>query len=132
METWPGTTWYSLRPCGSGTSEHYDGRAIDWMVSAAVPWQKTDATDLIGWLLAKDKYGHAFAMARRLGIMYLIFNNRIWGAWDGKWEEYNGCLAASMQADQYDNTCHRTHVHISLSWKGAFGVTSFWDGTVAS
>lgn len=130
-KTYPGTTWYALRPCGSGTSEHYDGRAIDWMVSAAVRWQKADATSVINWLLAKDKYGNAFAMARRLGIMYIIFNNRMWGAWDGKWEDYDGCTAASMQANQYDNACHRTHIHLSLSWKGAFGVTSFWTGKVA-
>lgn len=129
--TYRGTTYYTLRPCASDTSEHYDGRAIDWMTSVSVPWQHADAHDFLTWLLAKDKYGNAFAMARRLGIMYVIFNNRMWGAWDGKWQDYNGCMAKKMQAPQYANACHRTHVHISLAWKGAFGQTSFWTGRVA-
>ncbi len=129
--TYPRTTWYSLRPCTGGTSEHYDGRAIDWMVSTDVWWQKYNADQFLSWLLATDQHGNQFAMARRLGIMYVIYNNRMWGAWSGRWEEYNGCQAASMQADVYDNSCHRTHAHMSLAWKGAYGETSFWDGTVA-
>ena len=60
--------------------------------------------------------------------MYVIFNNRMWGAWDGQWEDYNGCQAKKMQAHAYDNACHRTHVHISLSWNGARGKTTFWTG----
>ncbi len=129
------TTWGSARACGTGDtmpSEHYDGRAIDWMVNVKNAQQRAAANATIAWLLATDAHGNRFAMARRLGVMYLIFNNRMWGAWDGQWENYNGCQAASMQKAAYANSCHRTHIHISLSWAGAQGRTSFWTDKVAA
>lgn len=114
--------------CGTdGTvSEHYEGRAIDWMASVDNNKQHAEALALINWLLGTDGDGNRFANARRLGVMYLIYDNRIWGTWDGKWDRYNNC-AKTPQAS-YDNACHRTHVHISLTWNGAMGRTSFWTG----
>ncbi len=117
--------------CGTdGTvSEHYDGRAIDWMASVRNKRQRAEARALIHWLLATDSQGNHFAMARRLGVMYLIFDNRIWGSWGGgRWEPYNNCDKTPQRS--YDNACHRTHVHISLTWNGAMGRTSFWRGKV--
>jgi len=127
--TYKGTTWGSYRPCDGSVSEHHDGRAIDWMVSSRNRAQHAMGHDFWEWLLATDKYGNRFAMARRLGVMYIIFNSRMWGAWDGKWEEYDGCLH-KYRARRYDNQCHRTHMHISLSWNGARGKTSFWTGRI--
>ena len=125
------TAWSSTYPCGTdGTrSEHYDGRAIDWMVNVRNKKQHAAAKAAIAWLLATDRAGHRFAMARRLGVMYLIYDNRMWGAWDGRWEEYNNC--SHLPARAYDNSCHRTHMHISLTWNGAMGRTSYWTGHVA-
>jgi hypothetical protein len=94
------------------------------MVSIRNAGQYASAKAFIGWLLATDRSGHTFAMARRLGVMYLIYNNRMWGSWSGRWEPYNNC-AHQPQAG-YDTACHRNHVHISLSWNGATGRTSFW------
>ena len=127
--TYRGTTWGSYRPCDGSVSEHHDGRAIDWMVSSRDRAQHAMGHDFWVWLLKTDRYGNRFAMARRLGVMYIIFNSRMWGAWDGKWEEYNGCQT-KYRARKYDNQCHRTHMHISLSWNGARGLTSFWTGQV--
>ena len=129
------TTWGSVRACGAGDtmpSEHFDGRAVDWMVNVDSARQKAAAKATIAWLLATDSHGNRFAMARRLGVMYLIFDNRMWGAWSGQWEDYNGCEAAPMQKAAYANACHRTHIHISLSWAGAQGRTSFWTKKVAA
>lgn len=125
------TNWASTYSCGTdGTrSEHYDGRAIDWMVDVHNPRQHAAANAVLKWLLATDRPGNRFAMARRLGVMYVIYNNRMWGAWDGKWEQYNGCSHLPQRAN--DNACHRTHMHISLSWNGAMGRTSFWTKRVA-
>src|SRR6478609_11587129 len=53
-----------------GTSEHKEGRAWDWKVSAAT--QRPIADELLRWLLQKDAYGHAHARSRRLGVMYII------------------------------------------------------------
>jgi hypothetical protein len=36
-----------------------------------------------------------------------------------------------MRFKKYDTTCHRNHVHLSFSWDGALGRTSFWSGWVA-
>ena len=36
------------------------------------------ASALINWLFAKDKAGRPYANVRRLGIMYMIWNNKIW------------------------------------------------------
>jgi len=123
--TYAGSTIASLaRPCGtdSAVSEHYDGRAVDWGVVAAVPAQAAQAQALLDWLLAADEQGRPAANARRLGIMYVIWDARIWGTWDQTWKPY-ACSGVTA--------CHRDHVHLSLSWAGARGVTSWWTGTVA-
>ena len=46
-------------------------------------------------------------------------------------EEYNGCLSSSKAGTGYDTTCHRNHVHISLSWSGAMKRSSYWSKQVA-
>ena len=131
-KTYVGTSAYTVYACGTDStrSEHYDGRAIDWMVSARSTTGYAEATTFINWLLATDKAGNAFAMARRLGVMYVIFNNRIWGTWDQKWDPYQNC--ATETSTSYDSYCHRNHVHISLGWNGAMQRTSYWSKQVAS
>lgn len=128
--TYPNVYSQGAYACGTdGTvSEHYEGRAIDWMASVKDKAQHAEALALINWLLAPDAQGDKYAMARRLGVMYLIYDNRIWGSWDGQWEPYDDC--AKHKQATYDNACHRTHVHISLTWNGAMGHTSFWTNTV--
>ncbi|KQZ88689.1 hypothetical protein ASD62_04560 [Phycicoccus sp. Root563] len=137
VKTYPGTSYGSARACASdslATSEHYDGRAVDWMANSRNATQKAQANAAVAWMLAKDKAGNPYAMARRLGVMYLIWNNRSWSAYrpaEG-WKEYNGCLAASKASSTYDTTCHRNHVHISLSWAGAMKRSSYWSKKVAA
>jgi hypothetical protein len=134
-KTYPGTSYGITRVCGTDalpTSEHYDGRALDWMVSASDPKQKAQADAVLSWLFATDAAGDKYANARRLGIMYVIWDNRIWGAYrsaDG-WRPYSSC--ASHPEASHDTTCHRNHVHFSLSWEGAMGRTSFWTKSVAA
>src|SRR4051812_27080043 len=98
-------------------SEHNDGRAIDWMVDSTTKAGMAKAKSFLDWLLATDKYGNTDAMARRLGIMYIIFNRRIWRAYDGgHWGPYSG------------TNPHTDHIHISLGYDGSTGRTSFWTG----
>src|SRR4051812_31373067 len=49
------TAWSSTYACGTdGTrSEHYDGRAIDWMVNVRNKQQHAAAKAAIDWLLAR-------------------------------------------------------------------------------
>ena len=122
-----------VRPCTAADSGHEEGRALDWMTNVRVPEQKAMADAFVGWLQAPDGFGNPEAMARRLGISYMIWNNQTWRAYDpGRgWTEYNGCLAPKKQKKKFDNFCHRTHVHLSFTWDGALKRTSFYSGFVA-
>ncbi|MBA8793431.1 hypothetical protein FHX74_001036 [Friedmanniella endophytica] len=131
--TYPNTTFLRGRTCGSSPdSEHYDGRAVDWMNSIRNKTQAAQAKAVISWLFAKDADGNTYANARRLGVMYVIWDGKIWGAYsaDRGWRTYAGC--DKLTAKSYDTMCHRDHMHISLSWEGAMGRTSFWTGKVAA
>ena len=92
------------------------------------------ADAFVAWLQAPDGFGNPEAMARRLGISYVIWNNQTWRAYDPArgWTDYNGCATKKkLKKRAYDNTCHRTHVHISFSWDGALKRTSYYTGFVA-
>ena len=133
--TYPGTRYGIDRTCGAdtlSTTEHYEGRAVDWMTSVRVPEQAARARALISWLTATDKAGNTFANARRLGVMYIIWDGKIWGAYSAErgWRPYSSC--ADHPEKGWDSTCHRDHVHLSLSWAGAMARTSYWTGTVAA
>jgi hypothetical protein len=118
MRAYPDTADYGIsRACGQGgRSEHKEGRAWDWGAAVANPQQKKEASEVIGWLLATDEYGNQYAMARRLGIMYIIYNGHIWSAYDAGqgWRPYHGPNA------------HTDHVHFSFDIDGGQGDTSFW------
>lgn len=123
--TYPGTgTLGDSVPCGTdGTvSEHFEGRAWDWGVSARVTAQKADADTLVAWLIANNA-----AMARRFGLMYIIWNDRIWGIYSAAsgWRPYSNCPTGGATA------CHEDHVHFSFGWAGAQQRTSWWTGKPA-
>ncbi len=108
-----------VRGCGvGGRSEHKEGRAWDWGVRLDRPAEKAYAEDVISWLLATDAIGVRAANARRLGIMYIIWNRKIWTAnrADEGWRAYWG------------PNPHVDHVHISWTWPGAYKLTSYWTG----
>jgi hypothetical protein len=123
-----------VRPCTAADSGHEEGRALDWMTNVRVPAQKAMADAFVAWVQAPDPSGNPEAMARRLGIAYLIWNNRTWRAYDPArgWTEYDGCLSPRKRKKKaFDNACHRTHVHISFTWDGALKRTSYASGYVA-
>ena len=129
--TYGPATFYSTRACAADpTSEHTEGRALDWMVNSRVPVEKAKAEALIAWLLAPDASGVPGANARRMGIMYVIWNNLFWRAYDPiGWSKFGGCSAKARASEVYDTTCHRNHIHFSMTWDGAAALTSYWDGT---
>lgn len=99
-----------------GQSEHKEGRAWDMPVRVDIASQKAIADDLLAWLLATDQYGNGHAMARRLGLMYVIWNGRIWKSYQASqgWQIYTG------------SNPHTDHIHFSFSWAGAWAQTSFF------
>lgn len=116
------------RQCNvGGRSEHKEGRALDWMINGKIPAQKAQAESFLRWLLATDAKGNPFAMARRLGVMYIGWGDEIWESYRGRWSDLKGCYIT--QQSSFDTYCHRDHIHISFSWDGAAGQTSFWGGS---
>lgn len=129
--TYGGAAVQVTRGCTvGGQSEHKEGRALDWMRSIRNAKDAAQVSDFLAWLMATDAAGNQYAMARRLGVMYVAWNNKMWRAYDpGRgWAFFKGCDAANRQVPGWDTTCHRNHVHISLSWDGAAGLTSFYSG----
>jgi hypothetical protein len=108
-----------------GTSEHKEGRAWDWAVSYKNAHQVAQVHALFNWLFATDAYGHKYAMARRLGVMYIIWNKKIWGTYSASagWRPYS-CSGITG--------CHQNHVHFSFSKAGATGKTSYWTKVVVN
>jgi hypothetical protein len=123
LAAYPGTADSGIvRGCTvGGASEHKEGRAWDWRVSASDPVHVEQVADLMDWLLAPDELGNTAAMARRLGVMYVIWDSRIWKSYQAArgWQPYSGASP------------HTDHVHVSFSWAGALGATSYWTGQVA-
>ena len=59
LATYGPSTIYIPRSCTSSTSEHFDGRAVDWMRSVRVPAEKEMADAFVAWLLAPAARRHA-------------------------------------------------------------------------
>lgn len=107
-----------VRGCTGGTSEHEQGRAWDLMTLS-----KEHGQTIVDALLAPDPVtGEADALARRAGIMYIIWNKQMWRAYphagspSGTWAPYTGGESA-----------HTDHIHFSFSIDGADGLTSLYD-----
>lgn len=130
VREYDGTGYSStLRDCDSGgTSEHKDGRALDWAVDADDPAQKAQAEAFLERILATDADGNPHALARRMGIMYLIWDDHIWAAYDEfERRDYVSSSCEGEPLRRCDKTLrHRDHVHISLSRSGAAAQTTFY------
>lgn len=107
-------TWYGSRSCIQGdNSQHYEGRAFDWSMNAYDPEQKAIGDSVAQWLTANNG-----EMARRFGVQSIIWNRQAWYLYKpGYWSPYYGASP------------HTDHLHISFSWDGAMGRTSWWDGS---
>jgi hypothetical protein len=126
VRTHPGTRYVStLRDCGGdAVSEHKDGRALDWGVDVDVPTEKEAADAWLERILATDARGNPHALARRMGVMYVIWDDWIYRAYDGFTPQpYRPC---ERLRDCSKTARHRDHVHVSLSRAGAAAQTTFY------
>ena len=108
-----------VRSCGyGGLSEHKEGRAWDWGLNYRNKADRATAREAITWLTEPVRDEPA-ARARRLGVMYMIWNKRIWSPYstDG-WRPYDGASP------------HRDHIHFSFTWNGATKRVSWWTKRV--
>jgi hypothetical protein len=123
-----------MRACSAGgTSEHKDGRAFDWHVDYRTSRGRAQGLAFLKLARATDRYGNRNAVARRMGIMYIIWNDRIYSASKGFAAHayvHPACRGRALSRCS-PTLRHEDHMHISLDWAGASAITSFWDGTVA-
>jgi hypothetical protein len=109
------------RPCGGRTSEHKEGRALDYGLHVTDSNDAAVARDVLDWLLATDQSGNRHAIARRLGIMYIVWIRQTWSA---------NRASAGWRLYQRDNP-HADHIHFSFSWPGALQRTTWWTSEPA-
>ena len=115
------------RACSrSSTSEHQESRAFDWLLDATDPADKALAAALLDEVLAPDDLGEPHALARRMGIMYIIWNDRMYASYDDF--EPKRYLSSSCRTKRSCSPTlrHRDHLHVSLTRKGARGRTSWY------
>ena len=110
-----------------GQSEHKEGRAWDMSANAGYESHRKAVNRLFEMLLTEDRYGNEAALARRLGIMYMIWNRKIWGSWGG-WDTYcvqkrRGCVDPEDGGLRHP---HTDHVHFSFTWPGARKETTYY------
>lgn len=128
MREYPGTGSLGIsRACShGGVSEHKEGRAFDWALNHSSARDRRYARNFLSRIFRTDKYGHRAALARRMGIMYLIWNDRIYSSYR-KFEPRNYLSSACSSKKKCSVTLrHRNHIHISLSRAGGAGSTSWY------
>ncbi|MFS0700097.1 hypothetical protein AB6N24_09025, partial [Cellulomonas sp. 179-A 4D5 NHS] len=118
------------RAC-STASDHARGTAIDWSVRAG----NSDGQQLLNWLFEGDGQGNSHIRLRRLGISYIIWNDRIWTATDATrsassdvstWKNYDEAACFANSGSGAD-CLHVRHMHISLGDRGADKASSWWQ-----
>jgi hypothetical protein len=115
------------RSCaGSSVSEHKEARAFDWMLDYRDPAQRALADQFLAEVLAPDYLGNPHALARRMGIMYVIWNDRIWSAYHGFVPRPYLSSTCRPKRRCSATTRHRDHVHVSLTRRAAKGLTSWY------
>jgi hypothetical protein len=115
------------RACsGSSTSEHKESRAFDWLLDARDPADVALATALLDEVFAPDDTGAPHALARRMGIMYVIWDDTMYASYDGFVPRRYLSSSCRTRRKCSPTLRHRDHMHISLTRKGARGVTSWY------
>lgn len=116
-----------FRPCKvGGTSEHKEARAFDWMLDATRKRDRRIARAFLDDIFATDAEGNTHALARRMGIMYVIWNDRSWSSYRG-FRPQKYLSSSCKRVKKCSKTLrHRDHVHISLTRRAAKGRLSWY------
>lgn len=118
------------RACSGGASEHHEGRAFDWAVDVRRPADRRRVRRLLAALFAPDAAGNPAALARRMGVMYVIWDDTTWSSWR-RFAPAPYLNAACPTKRQCSRTLrHRNHVHISITRAAARGRLSWYAGRV--
>jgi len=120
------------RCAGGSVSEHKEGRAFDWTLDAARKADRQRARKFLDTAFATDSAGNEHARARRMGIMYIIWNDHMYAGYD-RFEREPHLSPSCTSLETCSKTLrHRDHMHISLSRLGGYGQTSWYAGRLPS
>jgi hypothetical protein len=115
------------RSCaGSSTSEHKESRAFDWLLDARSDTDQALAAALLDELFAPDDTGAPHALARRMGVMYVIWDDTMYASYDGFAAKRYLSSSCRKRRTCSPTLRHRDHLHISLTRQGAKGRTSWY------
>lgn len=121
----------SRRCSRDSVSEHEEGRAFDWTLDATRKRDRQVATRFLALLRATDRAGNTDALARRMGIMYVIWDDHVYKSYDDEFARQDYRSSSCRRLRSCSSTLrHRDHMHISLSRAGARGRTSWYAGRV--
>ena len=117
----------AVRACSGGASEHKDGRAIDWSMDATRAGDRAEVDRFLRKLFKADANGEEDARARRMGIMYVIWNDHMYASYRDEFAPTDYLSSSCKRKRDCSKTLrHRDHVHISLSKAGARAATSWY------
>ena len=114
------------RACGGSKSEHKEGRAFDWTMDADSARDRRGVQRFLKKIFRTDRQGNEHALARRMGIMYIIWDDQMYASYDrfaAKPYRHSSCKTVARCSQTLR---HRDHVHISLSRAGGAAETSWY------
>ena len=115
---------------GKSVSEHKEGRAFDWSLNALKSGDRTRAQRFLRAAFATGPSGEPAELARRMGIMYVIWNDHIYASYDQFRVRAYRSSSCKTLAKCSKTLRHRDHMHISLIRAGGAGRTSWYVGRV--
>lgn len=115
------------RPCSdASTSEHQEGRALDWTLDAEKKADRARAQAFLDFIFATDAAGDQDARARTMGIMYVIWDDHIYSSWR-QFEPADYLSSSCKKVTKCSKTLrHRDHLHVSLTRQAGKGLTSWY------
>jgi hypothetical protein len=120
----------TVRPCrpkDGPTSDHQTGRAFDWSADATKARDRKRVKAFLRRVFAPDRFGNRDALARRMGIAYIIWNDEMYPAWEEFRAEPYLSSSCPRKKRCSKTLRHRDHVHVSLSRAGARARTSWYE-----
>ena len=115
------------RSCAGGSvSEHKEGRAFDWTLDARRAADRARAARLLHDLFATGPSGEPAELGRRMGVMYVIWNDHMYAAYDRFVVKPYRSSSCPRLATCSPTLRHRDHLHISLTRAGGLGRTTWY------
>lgn len=130
VATYGGRAGGISRACGGGLSEHKEGRAFDWTLDARKAGDRAKAKRYLDALFAEGPSGEEAELARRMGVMYVIWNDKMYASYRqfGATAYVSSACKGKPLSKCSATLRHRDHVHVSLSKAGGAGKTSWYVG----